>query len=193
MKKLLVLIFIFSVSFSLYSQANMDGFGSVKWGNSIEEVKGGIVGKIYYTDDKKVLISKDGDIEYLYGFFYIGPYAKNAELPSEDTRENKTEQVKNSRLFYVSVKFPYLAMSDVKKKIEEIYGPATGEDMKDNKGAIVWDSEKTTVIMWVDNYEKKPFCMKINYFSKEIAKEVNDYQNVIFNSNEIEILKRLSL
>ena len=65
--------------------------------------------------------------------------------------------------------------------------------MKNNKGAIIWDSEKTTVIMWVDDYEKKPFCMKINYFSKEIAKEVNDYKKIIFNSNEIEVLKRLAL
>ena len=47
--------------------------------------------------------------------------------------------------------------------------------------------------MWVDSYEKKPYCMKINYISKDIAKEVKDYLNVMFNSREIEVLKKLSL
>jgi len=157
-----------------------DGFDRVKWGASLAAVKNEVIGKLSYTDEKKVLISRDGDIEYLYGFFY----REAASADAGGTPEAK--------LFYVSVGFPYLAKDDVAKKLTERYGPATGETIKANKGALVWDSEKTTVIMWVDEYEKKPFCRKITYVGKETAREVNEYQKLIFNAAEIEILKRLN-
>lgn len=190
--KLQLIIAIIFLTIPLYPQANIDGFGSLKWGVTIEEAKGGVVGKITYTDEKKVLVSRDGDIEYIYGFFYKGQDSAEPEAAAAEAAQADAEKIKESRLFYVSVKFPYLAKDEVKKKIEEKYGPATGEDMRNNKGAIIWDSENSVIIMWVDNYENKPYCMKINYYSKAISREVNDYQAIIFNSNEIEILKRLS-
>jgi hypothetical protein len=211
MKKLFIIIsFIFFTS-SIYSQGNIDGFGNVKWGTLISDVKANVIGKISYTDDKKVIVSREGDIEYQYGFFYKGietgelepvksipaPVAK--ETPEAKPKEPavKTEEsdvkAKDSKLFFVSIRFPYLTKDEVKKKIEEKYGLSTGEDVKDNKGAIVWNSGTTTIIMWVDSYEKKPFCMKINYLSKDIAKEVKNYLNIIFTSREIEVLKKLSL
>ncbi|MFH0975309.1 MAG: hypothetical protein V1874_05960 [Spirochaetota bacterium] len=211
MKKLFIIIAIIFTGSSIYSQGNIDGFGNIKWGSSINDIKSGIIGKITYTDEKKVVISRDGDIEYLYGFFYksgetaspepLKNPAANVENPDNKSKETgaavKTGETENktadSKLFYVSIRFPYLTKDEVKKKIEEKYGPSTGEDIKDNKGAIVWTSATTTIIMWVDDYLKKPYCMKINYLSKEIVKEVNNYQKFIFNIKEIEILKRLSL
>lgn len=207
MRKLLVIIGILFINSFIYSQGKIDGFGNIKWNSSIIDVKGNVVGKIVYTDEKKVVISKDGDIEYLYGFFYRGTEAVELETPKAavkvETPDKKTNEpakpaeseVKStdSKLFYVSVKFPYLTKDQVKKKIEEKYGPATGEDLKDNKGALIWNSDTTTIIMWVDSYNKKPYCMKINYLSKAIIKEVNEYQRIIFNSKEMEVLKRLSL
>ena len=86
-----------------------------------------------------------------------------------------------------------LTIEDVRKKIEEKYGPPTGEDIKDNQGAIIWESEKTSIIMWIDRYEGRSFCKKINYVGKELAGKVNEYQKLIFNKSEIDILKRLSL
>ncbi len=192
MKKLLIIIAIISFNIPLYPQANIEGFGNLKWGATIEEAKAGIIGKIIYTDEKKVLISRDGDIEYIYGFFYKGQDTPEPDTTQGEAVQADADKAKESRLFYVSVKFPYLTKDEVKKKIEEKYGPATGEDIRNNKGAIIWDSAKSVIIMWVDNYENKPYCMKINYYSKDIAREVNDYQTIIFNSNEIEILKRLS-
>lgn len=219
MRKIFVIIAILFTSSLIYSQGKIDGFGNIKWSSSINDVKGNVVGKIVFTDEKKVVISKDGDIEYLYGFFYKGTETEESDAPkvavkvetpgskaNEPAKANelpktlepvksKESEVKptDSKLFYVSVKFPYLTKDQVKKKIEEKYGPATGEDLKDNKGAIIWNSDTTTVIMWVDNYNKKPYCMKINYLSKNVIKEVNEYQRIIFNTREIEVLKRLSL
>jgi hypothetical protein len=45
--------------------------------------------------------------------------------------------------------------------------------------------------MWVDRYEKKPYSRKITYVGKELAKDVNRYQEEVFSRAEIEILKRL--
>jgi hypothetical protein len=202
MKRIFVVIAILFISTFAYSELKLDGFGNIKWGSSISDVRGNVIGKISYTDDKKVLISRDGDIEYLYGFFNKGPETDEPDIKPETKEEVKPEapaekaketEVKDTKLFYVSVKFPYLSKDEVKKKLEEKYGPATGEDIKDNKGALVWTSANTTIIMWVDSYEKKPFCMKVNYLSVDIAKEVNNYQRLIFNSREIEVLKRMSL
>ncbi len=91
------------------------------------------------------------------------------------------------------MRFSYLLKDDVIKKIEGKYGSPTGEDLKNNQGAVIWDSEKTTIIMWVDRYEGKPFCKKINYIGKELANKINEYQKKVFNKKEIEILERLSL
>jgi hypothetical protein len=211
MRKLFIVILFIFFSSSIYSQGNIDGFGNVKWGALISDVKVNVIGKISYTDDKRIIVSREGDIEYQYGFFYRGietgqlepaktvPAAAAKETPEVKPKESavKTEEsdikAKDSKLFYVSIRFPYLTKDEVKKKIEEKYGSSTGEDVKDNKGAIVWNSGTTTIIMWVDSYEKKPYCMKINYLSKDIAKEVKNYLNIIFTSREIELLKKLSL
>jgi hypothetical protein len=172
------------------------GFGDMQWGSKINDAKSKTIGKIVYTDEKRKIISRDSDIEYLYGFFYIDPVLEAAEIPAAGSvkpDQNSSGESGESALFYVSVRFPYLTRADVQKKIEDKYGAPTGEDVIRNQGAVIWDSEKTIIIMWVDNYENASFCKKINYIGKEIAGKINDYQKKVFNQNEIEILKKLSL
>jgi hypothetical protein len=159
-----------------------DGYGSLKWGALTSASKGGVAGKIIYTDEKKVIVSRDGDIEYLYGFFYVDPAVAQ---PAKDAKND-------GRLFYVAVSFPYLALDDVKKKIEAKYGAASGEAIKKNQGALLWDSDKTTIILWVDEYEGKPYCRKITYVGKEIAREINEYQQKVFTTGELKILEGLN-
>ncbi len=166
------------------------GFGDIQWGTPIKEAKNKVIGKIVYTDDKRKVISKEGDIEYQYGFFFIDP-AFSEQVSSNTPEEAGTSA--EASLFYVSIRFSYLAKDDVLKKIQDKYGAPSGEDLVRNQGAIIWNSENTSIIMWVDSYEGKPFCKKINYISKEIAAKINEYQRKVFSAKEIEILKKLSI
>ncbi|HOR95180.1 MAG TPA: hypothetical protein PLZ38_14520, partial [Spirochaetota bacterium] len=59
------------------------------------------------------------------------------------------------------------------------------------QGAYIWDSESTAVVLWVDSYEKKPFCRKITYISKIMAKDINEYYATVFSKKEQEIIKKL--
>ncbi len=191
MRKILVFFIVINISLMAVAQNRgtqkkktsglPEGYGSLKWGMLVSGARGQIVGKIVFTDDKTVIRTKDGEIEYLYGFFYVDPALLKGGKGATD-----------GKLFYVSVSFPYLAMEDVRKKIEEKYGAATGENIRENQGALLWDSEKTTIVMWVDAYEDKPYCRKITYVGKEIAKEINEYQQKVFSKQELEILEKLS-
>ncbi|HSV96033.1 MAG TPA: hypothetical protein VLM75_03760 [Spirochaetota bacterium] len=163
---------------------SIEGFSKTKWGDTLNSVRNNVLGKITYTDEKKIITSRDGDIEYIYGFF------ARETAPAADTGDAAAAEIE-PRLYYVAVRFPYLAMDEVSRRIQEQYGPFTGETLKDNQGARIWDSEKTTVVMWVDRYEKKPYSRKITYVGKDIAKDVNKYQEEVFSRTEIEILKRL--
>ena len=150
-----------------------DGYGNLKWGISLNDAKKGLIGKIQYTDEKKIIITKDNDLEYYYGFFYD---------------EKKKPQEK---LFYVALKFPYLSLEEVKNTIKEKYGTETRENLIDQQGAIIWDSEKTIIIMWVDRYEKKPFSRRITYIAKDIALQLNEQQKNVFNKIENKIIEQL--
>ncbi len=149
-----------------------DGFDSIKWGTVLSEAKKNVRGKISFTDDKEIIITKDGELEYKYGFFF-------------DRKETE------GKFFYLSISFPYLAFKDVKEKMEAQYGSPTAENISKNQGSIAWDSEKTIIILQVDNYEKKPYTKRIVYISREIIKEVNEYQTSLFNKAEIETLKKM--
>jgi len=175
-----------------------DGYGTVTWGMYLSDVRAKISGVLTYTDEKNIIISKDKEMQYIYGFFYKTPSADAAPVKKEDTtpsadKQPETTQDKDEgKLFYVSMNFPYLDKDQVYAKIEKKYGKHTGENIKENQGAIAWDSENTVVIMWVDRYEKKPFCRKIIYISKPISKELNEYTGTIFNKTEIELLKKMN-
>lgn len=191
MKKFLLIICIISIALYTYtthaqqkaepkaqaqSKSIADGYGAVKWGSTFTDVKPNVLGRITFTDEKRIIVSKDGELEYRYGFFY-------PEINQEANQQPK--------LFYVVIQFPYISLDDAKKKMEEKYGPPTGESIKNNQGAYIWESESTAVIIWVDSYEKKPFCRKITYLSKVMAKDINAYHNLVFSKKEQEILKQL--
>ena len=109
-----------------------------------------------------------------------------------DKAPDKAQSQVEAKLYYVLVRFPYLHMDEVKKKIASKYGEPNGETIKNNQGALIWDFERTSIIMWVDDYEKNPFCRKITYIGKDLAKDVNDYQKKVFTSKEMEILRNLN-
>ncbi len=175
-----------------------DGYGNVTWGMYLSDARQKISGVLSYTDEKTIIISKDKEMQYYYGFFYKEPSTDAAAVKKEETtppadKQPETTQEKDEgKLFYVSMNFPYLDKDKVYEKIEKKYGKHSGENIKDNQGAIAWDSENTVVIMWVDRYEKKPFCRKIIYISKSISKDLNEYTNTIFNKAEIELLKKMN-
>lgn len=173
-----------------------DGYGSLTWGTLLSQVKEKITGKLVFTDEKKVIISRDGNLEYRYGFFYIDPAVAPAteKKPPEGTAGTAppAEKKDEGKLFYVSLQFPYLSMKEVMDKMEAKYGEATSSNIKDNQGALAWDSEKTIIIVWIDRYEKKPFCRRITYLSKAIAKELNTYVDQAFNKAELDLIKQLN-
>lgn len=175
-----------------------DGYGNLTWGMYLSDARDKITGILSYTDEKKIIISKDKELEYYYGFFYKEPSTDTVPVKKEDTpagtdqQPATTQEKDEGRLFYVSMNFPYLDKDKVYEKIQKKYGTHTGENIKDNQGAIAWDSENTVVIMWVDRYEKKPYCRRIIYISKKISKELNEYTSTIFNKTEIELLKKMN-
>ncbi|OHD71247.1 MAG: hypothetical protein A2W19_10725 [Spirochaetes bacterium RBG_16_49_21] len=178
-----------------------DGYDTLSWGTMLTNAKDKIRGKLYFTDDKTLIISREGNLEYNYGFFYIDPGLEKAEGKEGEVREaDKTAAGKKEasmkadegKLFYVALKFPYLTMEEVRKKIEDKHGSYTNEDMNKFQGAIAWNGEKTIIIMWVDRYEDKPYCGRITYVSKEITKELNEYHLRVFNRVEREIIRKLT-
>jgi len=197
-----------------------DGYGNLTWGMYLSEVKDKINGILSYTDEKTVIVSKDGELYYYYGFFYKQPTAEKADIIPPEPKDNKTtdnkdlkkeEQVPGKetpakeekkdiiqekdegKLFYVSINFPYLDKDKIYEKIYKRYGRHTGENIKENQGALVWDSDNTVVIMWIDQYNKKPYCKKILYISKKITLELNEYTNSILNKTELEVYKKINL
>jgi len=175
-----------------------DGYGNLTWGMYLSETKDKLTGALTYTDDKKVIVAKDKELEYYYGFFYKQPseekevIKKDEPVPGTDKQAESAGEKDEGRLFYVSISFPYLDKDQVYDKIQKKYGKHTGENIKDNQGAIAWDSENTIVIMWVDRYQKKPYCRRIIYISKQLSRELNEYTNTIFNKTEIEIMKKMN-
>lgn len=200
----LILLIALSAAGAFSETKNLpQGYGDINWGTPLEDALKVIRGKLTYTDNKKVIISRDGDIQYQYGFFYREPEkvkgsgpstpapapASTGAAPASSPGESGADY--RPRLFFAAVSFPYMTLESVMTIMKEKYGEPTGETLKDNRGSIQWDSDKTLIVLWVDNYEKKPYCRRITYISKEIAVQVTDYQNRIFNSREIEILKNL--
>jgi hypothetical protein len=191
---LMIIIYSFSFAQDKSKSANIaDGYGDLKWGTETSKAKPSIKGKIKFTDEKKVIISNDGEIEYYYGFFYKDPSGEEKAAETDKKQaQPQTQQKDEGRLYYIALKFPYLALEKVKDLMIKKYGQSTGESLKNNQGSISWDSADSVIILWVDRYENNPFCRRITYISKKIAKETNEYQNTIFNKTEIEILNKLN-
>jgi len=169
-----------------------EGYGNLAWGTALSGAKDKIEGKLAYTDDQKVIISRDGELEYYYGFFYMDPAKYEKEAQPAGAQAADAQANDEGKLFYVSLKFPYLSMDTVKQKLIDKYGESSFENMLRGRGAIAWDSDKTIVIMWVDLYEGSSFCRRINYISKETTKELNSYVKAMFNKIEIDVIKKLN-
>jgi hypothetical protein len=168
-----------------------NGYDTLSWGTMLTDAKAKIRGKLYFTDEKTLIISREGNLEYHYGFFYIDPALVKAE-GAEGEKKQAPMKADEGKLFYVVLRFPYLSMEEVRKKIEDKYGLYTNEDMNNFQGALAWNGEKTIIIMWVDRYEDKPYCGRITYVSKEISKELNEYNLRVFNRVEREIIRKLT-
>ncbi len=208
MKRTLFIALILFLAGSLYSQekkggtekkstgsksAIPEGYGNLKWGVTLGKAKEGIAGKLAFTDEKTEIISRDGNLEYQYGFFYIDPAVTAMEKgDSGQERKGGADEKDEGVLYFVSLKFPYLLLKEVRDKIEEKYGPSTNEYMSKGRGAIAWDSEKSLVVMWVDKYGNNSYCRRITYLSKDIAKDLNKYQTRVFNKNELELIRKLN-
>ncbi|MCL1911630.1 MAG: hypothetical protein FWG13_05445 [Leptospirales bacterium] len=191
MKKIMALYILLVAS--LFAQSNSQqktpvpqGYGSLTWGTMLSEAKDKIEGKLVYTDDQKIIISKDGELEYYYGFFYMDPAKYDA--PANDNAQTADE----GKLFYVALKFPYLSIETVRQKMIDKYGEPDLEELVRGRGPVAWDSEKTIMIMWVDLYEGKPYCRRVTYVSKETTKDLNAYVYAMFNKIEIDVIKKFN-
>ncbi len=195
MKKILTSISIFLLVIDIRAQiAIPNGYENNSWGSLLSTVKENIKGKTIYTDDKKVIISIDGDVEYQYGFFYIdpaliAPKEKNEKLTAPAPPDQEGGE---GKLFFVSLKFPYLALDEILKKFKEKYGEPTTDNVKKSQGAIVWDSQETIIILWVDLYKEKKLCRRATYVGKAYTKQLNEYQLRLFNSTEMDIIQKLN-
>lgn len=206
MKRFFLVMIIFSAVCALYGEEKAapravsipSGYNNVAWGARLSEARNKIKGKLVFSDDKTLILSRDENLEnleYYYGFFYIDPALDTVgegEKPAAAEPAGQ-EKVTEGKLFYVEVKFPYLAMEDVQKKITDVYGAFTDKNLADNQGALAWRGESTIIIMWVDRYENRPYCRKITYIDSKITKELSDYQVRIFQKKELDILKKMSM
>lgn len=168
------------------------GYGDAKWGTRLSAARGSVKGKLVHTDDRSVIITRDGDLEYHYGFFYIDPALAGETAEGEPERKPEGEADEGT-LFFVALTFPYLSLDEVKKRIEEKFGPSTNENIHNNQGAIAWNGDQTLVILWVDRYEDRPYTRRITYLDKRITKELRDYRFRVFNRVELGVLKKLGI
>lgn len=189
--------------------------GSVAWGARFETVKDNVKGALEYYKKDRIIVSREGEITYTYGFFYadpevIGEPEAAEEAQTEEQQENQDNQDNQGnqtddetenqadqagpyepQYSYVVMQFPYLAMDDIRAKYVEKYGEPASELVEDNKGVIVWEFNNTMITMWIDEYERKPYCKKINYLSKSFTEKLKQYKNQVFNKKEIETLNRI--
>ncbi|HRX16568.1 MAG TPA: hypothetical protein P5123_09650 [Spirochaetota bacterium] len=221
MKKIIILTVVLSITGILLGQSEEEPDkatvvatepGGARWGSSFDEVREVARGKLQFYRKDHYIITKDGEITYTYGFFYEDPEMLGMD-PEEEmepepatagaategattegaTTEGATDDEKTgeAQYLYGITSFPYLAMEDVKKKLIEKYGEPTAESIVRNSGVIIWDLETTQISAWIDAYEKKPYCRKIVYVSKEVSKKLKDYNYKIFNRKEIDTLNRI--
>ena len=195
MNKAVVFVFVLAAASAAYSQgkAPVAGFGGSTWGQPITEVRKAVKGKIYFDDEKKLILTRDGEITYRYGFFYKMDADKtaSAQTPAAKPVQPQAPQTADSKFFYAISEFPYIAIEKIREKLVAQYGEPTGDNIKKSQGALIWDSGSGVVIAWVDAYERKPYCRKISYISKDIAKELNQYQDDVFSKKERDVIKNL--
>lgn len=163
------------------------GYSGATWGSSFDEVKKNIKGKLIYLKQNNIIITKDGEITYYYGFLFEDP-----EKVGVEKTEDGEEKENTAKFFFTSVEFPYAKMEAIKKKFIDKFGQPTKESIKRNKGAFVWESESTIVIVWVDSYENEPFVKRVTYISKTVSGDLKKYYYKIFNQDQINVMNTLT-
>lgn len=189
MKKSIVLISILLLTLSAAAQEDKGdtplpaGYGEIQWEAPLSKARESIKGKLSYTDEKTIIISADGELTYRYGFFIN---------PSTEEGDNADEEEKEGTLFYVSLEFPYLDLTSIQEKYEKKYGEPAKDTVKKNRGALVWETEETSLIMWIDEYESKAYCRRITYVSRKAIDTINTTNTRRLNETEEEILQTLA-
>ena len=199
-RKFLTLLFTILAVSILFSQeqtgstANLpQGYGDARWGTTMDEVRSAIIGRLVFIDDERIIISRDGDIEYTYGFFYAEPQIVTLMNPEIAANINPaSEESNNSTLFYVSVKFPFLPIDQVRTKFEAQYGAVTIDEVNKNRGVVGWLSENTLALIYINEYEDKQYTARITYVSREIVNRLNEYVLTVFNQAELEVMRSLA-
>jgi hypothetical protein len=221
MKILAVLCFVaIPVLVSSETKKPVDGYGGLKWGSSLPDSRKGIKGKIVFDDEKRIIVTREGEITYRYGFVYKEPAAEKpadtqpqaqpaavqpaatqsaapvqpapaAAKPAPTPAAGKSAEGE-TKLFYIITEFPYIALDDIKKKMIAEYGDPSGDTITKNQGALIWDSGDGVAIVWVDAYEKKSYCRRISYHSKAISKELSTNLYQEFNKRELDVIKKLA-
>ena len=192
MQKNLTLLIILTISSifltisTLFSQTVQlpTGYGNATWGTSIDGVKSAILGRLVFSDDETIIISRDGNLEYTYGFFYTDP--QKVERPAN------AQEAPNSILYYVAIRFPYIPIDQVRAKFEAQYGAITIDNVSKNRGVIGWLTDETLALVYIDEYEDKQYAARITYVSRNIIKQVNEYVSNVFNQTEIDVMKGLT-
>jgi hypothetical protein len=200
---------------SLFAETKkpVEGYSGAKWGSPIADVRKSVKGKIVFDDEKKIVVTRDGEITYRYGFVFKekAPVKQEApqtpqQPPQGQTPQAQTPQTQNppaaqqtapdasggeTKFFYTILEFPYITLDEIRKKMVAEYGEPTGDTINKEQGALIWDSGAGVAIAWVEAYEKKSYCRRISYISKTIAKELNAYQMSVFSRREIDVIKAL--
>ena len=165
-----------------------NGFEKVSWGTLLSKAKSNVKGKISFSDDKTLIVSKIDDITYYYGFFHIDLEKMKQVRGADKIPKDAPDE---GKLFYVAIEFPYVDKDLILKKITTRFGKPSTENILDNQGSISWDSDKTILVLWVDKFENKPYSRRITYVSKDIAKEVNTYYDDFFKYKEKNTIRKL--
>lgn len=86
-------ILLSALSLFAETKTPIDGYSGVTWGAAMPDVRKAVKGQIIFDDEKRLIVSRDGDITYRYGFFYKEPLKKaaaadasNASTPPANTQ-----------------------------------------------------------------------------------------------------------
>ena len=69
-----------------------DGYGNLTWGMYLSDARDKITGILSFTDEKRIIISKDNEVEYYYGFFYKEPSAETVSLKKEELKKEEPKK-----------------------------------------------------------------------------------------------------
>lgn len=186
-----------------------NGFGSAAWGESFIVVKKKLVGKLNQIEEGEFIISDYGELKLKYGFFRdpeSKPDNAAAGLGGKTQADDEKNQLKlmtekeqkekkindDAKLFYVTIRLPYLITSKIEKKLTSRLGKSAGKKIEKNQGLIWWDAGENLVLIWVDAVENESYTRKIDVIGKKIRSQVMARQRDIYSAKEKKLLENLN-